>query len=177
MIEPGVTIRVCSDLQMVSVHAVREGKLATVDRANSVYRLGLRAGAFRDVGAGVDALGIGRNRWMFIRYAADDTFVVNARRAFEGTAAVCDQSDAYVVFEVAGRHARAVLAKGVTVDLHPGSFTTGDIAVTNVAHINVILWQIDPPSAPVSAATARFCLAVPRSCAESFQAFLSVSAA
>ena len=178
MDDAGVVIRIRDDLQIVSVSAMRECKSAVAERARSRYRLTLRDGPFCDLGEGVDALGIGRRRWMFIRYHPDETFVGDVTTAFDGLAAVCDQSDAYVIFELTGKCVRPALAKGVPVDLHPKSFTSGDIAVTNVAHINVVLWQLASPAAPAiaSSLTTCFCVAVPRSYAGSFTEFLLASA-
>jgi len=35
-----------------------------------------------------------------------------------------------------------VLAKGVSIDLHPRTFKTGDAAVTTASHLAVHLWQV-----------------------------------
>jgi len=43
--------------------------------------------------------------------------------------------------EVSGPHARDVLEKGCTLDLHPRTFTAGRCAQTTVARTQVILWQ------------------------------------
>jgi sarcosine oxidase subunit gamma len=166
MTEPGVVLRICDDYRMASVMARRDGTAGLAQRALSLYGLTLRDGPFHDVGSGLDALGVGQRRWMLVRYRPDDAFAIDAARAFEGLAAVCDQSDGYVVFEVAGGCARAALAKGVPIDLHPRSFTVSDVAVTNVAHVNVVLWLVG----------SCFCLGVPRSYAESFFGFLAASA-
>jgi heterotetrameric sarcosine oxidase gamma subunit len=182
MSEPGVVVRIRDGYRMASVIALRDRTPELTKRAMSLYGLTLRDGPFRDVGSEVDALGTGRRRWMLIRYRPDDAFVVDAARALEGLAAVCDQSDGYVVLEVAGRSARAALAKGVPIDLHPRSFTASDVAVTNVAHVNAVIWLVDSVAAPASgvreppAPMQRFCLGVPRSYIESFLSFLSASA-
>ncbi len=176
MADSGVAVRTRDDFQIVTVAAFRDRAPAVVEQAWSRFGLTLRDGPYRSEGsegcgtdAGAAALGIGPRRWLFVRPDRADAFVPSVARAFEGIAAVSDQSDAYVVFEVTGEHARSVLAKGVPVDLHPRSFTTGDVAVTTVAHTNAILWRMGTDAAP------HFCLATPRSYAESLRLFLKDS--
>ena len=71
--------------------------------------------------AGCD--GRGRNRWRF------------------------DQSGSRRLLELRGARIRDVLAKGVSVDLHPRAFRTGDVAVTTASHLAVHLWQVaDDPA-------------------------------
>jgi sarcosine oxidase subunit gamma len=56
-----------------------------------------------------------------------------------GLASVSDQSHGRVVIRVEGSKARAVLAKGTPVDLHPAEFPMGKSAVTQMAHVGVHL--------------------------------------
>jgi heterotetrameric sarcosine oxidase gamma subunit len=86
-----------------------------------------------------------------------------------GIAAVTDQGDGRALVRVSGLAARLMLAKGVTVDLHPSVFLVGAAAVTSVAHIGIQLWQAD--DAPT------YVIAVPRSVAGSFWSWLTASAA
>ncbi|OAH18671.1 sarcosine oxidase subunit gamma [Methylorubrum populi] len=86
-----------------------------------------------------------------------------------GVAAVTDQSDGRAIVRVSGAKARAALAKGVTIDLHPRTFRTGRTAVTSIAHIGAQFWQRD--EAP------SYDIAVARSFAGSFWAWLGEAAA
>ena len=56
-----------------------------------------------------------------------------------------------------GAKARALLAKGRSIDLHPRAFKPGDAGVTLLSHIAVQLWQVDE--------TPTFDLALPRATA------------
>ncbi|MEA1833877.1 sarcosine oxidase subunit gamma family protein [Methylobacterium durans] len=89
--------------------------------------------------------------------------------ALRGLAAVTDQSDARAIVRVSGPRARAALAKGVTVDLHPRAFGPGRTAVTSIAHIGAQLWQVD--------AGPSYDVAVARSFAGSFWSWLADAAA
>lgn len=89
--------------------------------------------------------------------------------ALRGVAAVTDQSDGRAVVRVSGRQARAMLVKGVALDLHPRAFRPGQAAVTNIAHINAQIWQRD--EAPT------YDITVARSFAGSFWSWLTHAAA
>jgi sarcosine oxidase, subunit gamma len=52
-----------------------------------------------------------------------------------------DVSANRTTIELSGPHARDVLEKGCTLDLHPRAFSTGRCAQTTVARAQVILWQ------------------------------------
>ncbi len=89
--------------------------------------------------------------------------------ALRGLAAVTDQSDGRAVVRVSGLRARAMLAKGVAIDLHPRAFGPGRAAVTSIAHIGVQLWQRD--------AGPTYDITVARSFAGSFWGWLAHAAA
>ena len=59
-----------------------------------------------------------------------------------GLASVTDQSHGRVVIRIAGPRARAVLAKGTPVDLHPYVFLSGASALTQMAHVGVHLTRV-----------------------------------
>lgn len=86
-----------------------------------------------------------------------------------GLAALTDQSDQRILVRIFGPNARAVLAKGVPVDLHPRAFPAGSAAITHAAHIGVILWRAD--------ASDTFVLACPRSYGVSLWSWLMEAAA
>jgi heterotetrameric sarcosine oxidase gamma subunit len=84
-----------------------------------------------------------------------------------GCASVCDQSGSRVMFSVQGPAARAVLAKGLAVDLHPRSFEPGHVALSSIAHMGVQLWQVN--------ALPEYRLLVARSYAENFRHWLQAA--
>jgi sarcosine oxidase subunit gamma len=122
---------------------------------------GLRpASALRRVSGGETAvIWSGPGRWL-MTYPRGRAEAEATAAALAGRAAVVDVGNALVVLEVRGPSCREVLAKGVTVDLHPRAFGIGHVAMTSVAHMPVHLWQeADDPA---------FGLAVPRSYAVAF---------
>ncbi len=88
-------------------------------------------------------------------------------RGLEGLAAVADQSDGQVAFEISGARSRETLAKGFAIDLHPSAFGDDGAAVTLVAHIGAVIWREGD----------RFVVLVSRSNAGSFWHWLRESAA
>ncbi len=91
------------------------------------------------------------------------------KAAIGDAASIVDQSHGKTVIALAGARARAVLAKGCRLDLHPRVFMPGHAAVTQVAHIGCILHQLDD--------TPIYELLVPSSFAETFFGWLTHSAA
>jgi heterotetrameric sarcosine oxidase gamma subunit len=61
------------------------------------------------------------------------------KASLAGIASVADQSHGRVIIRVSGPKARAVLAKGTPVDLHPQEFPIGKSALTQMAHVGVHL--------------------------------------
>jgi sarcosine oxidase subunit gamma len=59
-----------------------------------------------------------------------------------GLASVSDQSHGRVIIRIAGPKARAVLAKGTPVDLHPAEFPVGKSALTQMAHVGIHLTRV-----------------------------------
>jgi sarcosine oxidase subunit gamma len=64
-------------------------------------------------------------------------------QAFAGLAAVEDQSHGRTTIAVSGPAARAVLARGCRLDLHPRAFGPGRATMTQIAHIGCLLHQTD----------------------------------
>lgn len=55
--------------------------------------------------------------------------------------AVTDVSDLHAGFGIEGPAGRDLLRKGCAVDLHPRVFSTGQLALTALARVRVVLWQ------------------------------------
>ncbi len=79
-------------------------------------------------------------------------------------ASISDQSDSRMVLRLSGARVRDALAKALPIDLHPRAFGPGRAAVTQAAHIGVVIWQRD--------AAPSFDLAVARSYAGSLVEWL-----
>lgn len=120
--------------------------------------------------AGVTIVWAGPDQWLFVASRAGARDLERELvPLLKGLAAVTDQSDARVVVRIRGQHARALLAKGVPIDLDPRAFPARGAVLTHASHIGVVLWQID--DAPT------YELAVFRSFADSFARWIHSAAA
>ena len=75
----------------------------------------------------------------------DEWLVLGGReRDYPHAAAAVDVSANRVVFELAGADAAAVLARGCSLDLHPGELRPGRCAQTLLGRAEVVLHRADP---------------------------------
>lgn len=88
-------------------------------------------------------LGTGPGAWLILADDADPDFADALAKELTELASVADQSSAYVVQRLAGLGARTLLQRGAAIDLHPDIFRAGAAATTVIAHIGVIVWQVD----------------------------------
>jgi sarcosine oxidase, subunit gamma len=100
-------------------------------------------------GAGRSVLWLGPDEYLVVTEAGSEAGLAESLRQAlrDHHAAVTDVSDGRTTIEIAGRHARDVIAKGCGLDLHPRVFGPGRCAQTGLAKARVILRQTDP--APV----------------------------
>ena len=88
-------------------------------------------------------VGTGPGTWLVLADDPGPDFADDLARTLAGLASVSDQSGGYVVQRFAGAAARTLLQRGVAIDLHPDVFRPGSAAATVIAHIAVVLWQVD----------------------------------
>ena len=108
-------------------------------------------------------LGSGPGSWLALAEGPAD-HVGRLRAALGPLASVSDQSGAYVIWRIGGPEARTLLQRGAPVDLHPVAFGPGSVAITVIAHIGVVIRQLDD--------TPAYEVAVFRSYAASFRHWL-----
>jgi sarcosine oxidase subunit gamma len=89
----------------------------------------------------IGALWLGPDQWLVTCPARDVPGLIDSlREALAGVhAAITDISDGRVAFRLAGPSARAVLAKGCPVDLHPRAFPPGRCAQSLLAKASVLI--------------------------------------
>ena len=90
-------------------------------------------------------LWLGPNEWWVVAPDAKRAELVERlRQSFAGQhTAVTDVSESRTVMSIAGPAARDVLARGVSLDLHPRAFGPGQCAQTGMSKANVVLHQIE----------------------------------
>ena len=166
---PGLVIRERT-MALASVIARRGQRDTLAAAVNEQYGIVLPDGPRRVANETIAFAGVGPGQWLASAgTAALADFVARLRSDLSAYAAIIDQSDSRLILHLSGPRVREVLAKGVSVDLHPRVFKVDDVATTLVAHIGVQLDMID--DAPTYQITA------PRSMAGSFWSWLTASAA
>jgi heterotetrameric sarcosine oxidase gamma subunit len=158
----------------LAIVTARRGMSAELAKRVRAMGIVLPAGQRREARGSLAFLGIGPRRWLAtLDHGANtsqscDAWAKSLARDLAGCASVVDQTDGYAVLQIGGAKARATLAKGIAIDLHPRAFRAGDVAVTQIAHVGVMLWQLDDQPT--------YAISVFRSFAGSFWHWLSVSA-
>ena len=134
------------------------------------YAIDLPGIGKRIAGSELSLTGVGPGQWLAELQGADPA-PIEARLgpALGAHAILVDQSHARVIWRLDGPRVRDVLATGLPVDLHPRAFGPGDAAATRLAHIGVIVWQLD--ASPV------YEMVVPRSLVGSWWHWLTANAA
>lgn len=94
-------------------------------------------------------LWLGPDEWMLIAPDGEATpLETDLRAALDGPQTqVVDVSDYYTVITLTGVRSRDVLAKLVTIDLHPRHFEKGRVVGTLAASANLIVWLRDESAA------------------------------
>ena len=115
--------------------------------------------------------GTGPGMWLATHELGSDALRA-ALEPLAATAAITDQSSAYVVLRLGGPQVRETLAQLIPIDLHPRAFPAGAAGCTVAAHIGVTLWCLEDDGA-----NAVFEIALYRSFAASFSHALSASIA
>ena len=90
------------------------------------------------------ALWLGPDEWLVVAEGDAPDLLPRLERAVTGRRAVVnDLSSSRAIIEIGGSGARDLLAAGCGLDLHPRAFGPGQCAQTLVAHVPVILDQLD----------------------------------
>lgn len=95
---------------------------------------------------GITALWLGPDEWLVVTPKGREADTARGLRdALAGKfAAVTEVGHARAVIGLSGAHARDVLMKGCSLDLHPRVFGPGRCAQTGLARAQVVLHQTDP---------------------------------
>ncbi|RFC63662.1 sarcosine oxidase subunit gamma [Fulvimarina endophytica] len=169
----GVRVRERSTLALATV-MVRKGRRADLaNRFSDAFGCALPDAGRRTEGNDLAFVSTGPGAWLACREHGGYEFSESLAETLSGLASVTDQSDAFAVLSLSGPRVKAVLAKGVFLDLGDAAFPEGHAAATQCGHVGVTLWRrpADEAGDPV------YEVAMFRSYAESFWHWLSTSAA
>lgn len=130
------------------------GVTFTVRHPMSIVTVIARAGQAQATAAalkGYDAQWAGPDQYFVLAEGRGEGALYRELKAkLAGLASVSDQSHGRVILRLVGPKARAVLAKGTPVDLHPDAFPVGKSALTQMAHVGVHLTRVGADSYDLS---------------------------
>ena len=165
--EPGVTVT-ATDAPFIALVVARNGFAASVaTRLGRAFGVEIADRPGAAIGAASTVIGTGPGRFLVLSTTEPD--LEGTLRALLGNeAAVTEQSDATIAFDLTGEKVPDLLAKGALIDLDPRVFRPGHAATTVIAHIGVTLWRLNETG---------WRLLVARSLEASFTRFLVASGA
>jgi sarcosine oxidase subunit gamma len=167
--EPGLAIVERERLGLATV-AARKGQIEALKReVASAYRVELPDNSRIVQGAAVSFVGYGPGQWLAVSETlANEALARDLSERLRGLASISDQSGGRTVLRLRGPRARAVLAKGLPIDLHPKAFVPGSAATSTISLMGVQLWQVDD--------VPTYDVAIFRSVSASFWRWLTASA-
>lgn len=138
----GVALTERADLGLATLE-VRKGQHAALEAAvQAAFGVALPTGPVSAEGNGVRFIGIGPGQWFAVSETLPNETLANDLAAkLKDLASVADHSSGRAVARLEGPSVREVLAKGLAIDLAPRVFADGAAAVTNVAHMGVLVWR------------------------------------
>ena len=132
----------------VTVRELAPGPIATLrlrcPSAEDIARIGALIGTplptvpNRTAGAAPRVIWIGPDEWLIVGSDLPNAAIEGA--ATDAAAVLCvSAGDGRCTFDVTGPDAAELLAKGTSIDLHPGAFAEGMSVMTLLAQANVII--------------------------------------
>ncbi|RTL87722.1 sarcosine oxidase subunit gamma [Ancylobacter aquaticus] len=139
--EAGVTVSTV-ETPFIALVVARNGFAASVAaRLGRAFGVEVADRAGAAMGAASTVVGTGPGRFLVLSKTEPD--LAGTLRALLGAeAAITEQDDAFVTFDLAGDKVPELFAKGALIDLDPRVFLPGDAATTVIAHIGVTLWRV-----------------------------------
>lgn len=132
-----------SDVAVTHIAARRDARPALNEAARVAFGADLPSTP-RAVEAG-DGLIVwaGPDQWLLIEQQQSGIDPsVQLAKTFNGLASVVDVSDSRTIFRVAGAKPTETLVRSMGIDFEDTSFRPGDVAITHVAHLGVMVWRL-----------------------------------
>jgi methylglutamate dehydrogenase subunit D len=139
---PGIVVRELIDFSLASVLARRNQAAAAAQAAQQAFGTHLPSNPTVTSGEEFAFVWSGRDQWLALGPPSATPMETRLGMALGAHASIVDQGGSRNLLELRGPRVRDVLAKGVSIDLHPRAFRTGNVAVTTASHRAVHLWQV-----------------------------------
>jgi methylglutamate dehydrogenase subunit D len=168
---PGITVRLLRDFSLYQLSHWPDQRRTFAEALREAIGLSPDATPGRATGNGSRwLLSIGPDTHWLLAHEGEPLNEALREQIAADIGTVGDLGHARVGLRLSGPEVRAVLAKGLPIDLHPRVFPAGSVAVSAIHGIDLVLHRHDEPS-------GAFDLYVPRSYAGDFWHWLSDAAA
>lgn len=139
---PGLIVREVTDFALATVIARKDQGAMASQRAEAAHGTPLPQQPRIATGDDFAFVWSGPAQWLALGPAQPQSIEAVLGATLGTHASIFDQGGSRRLLELRGPRVRDVLAKGMSIDLHPRAFTTGDVAVTTASHLAVHLWQV-----------------------------------
>jgi methylglutamate dehydrogenase subunit D len=124
--------------------AARRGAGASLDDvARSALGVSLPSSPKAVEARGALIVWAGPDQWLIVQ--KDETSLDHSAelaKAFNGLASLVDVTDSRTIFRLATSRPSETLLRSMGIDFHDNSFRPGDVAITHVSHLGVIVWRL-----------------------------------
>ena len=140
----GVTLSLTAPRACLLISARKDQKLTLTKLLQTHYGVSLPSPLHSENNKSISISWAGNDQWFLTSTKLDPaTFYRQGRERLLTATSVCDQSQGRTCITISGPQARALLEKGMPVDLHQSVFKVGSCATTDVGKIAVHLWQTE----------------------------------
>jgi methylglutamate dehydrogenase subunit D len=139
----GLTVSELTHFNLATVIARKGQSSAASQAAQVAYGASLPMRPVITSGSEMTFVWSGPGQWLALSAALPGDTENRLGTTLGAHASIFDQGGSRNLLQLSGPRVRDVLAKGMSVDLHPRVFKTGDVAVTMASHLAVHLWQVD----------------------------------
>ncbi len=147
----GVTICLDTPRACLLINLRKNQKTTLTKLLKEHYALSLPAPLNSENSKSISLRWFGFNQWLLVSNIENKTpFFDDANHRLSAAASVCDQSHGRTTITISGPRARALLEKGMPVDLHESNFRIGSCAITDIAHISVHICQTNTQEYEIS---------------------------
>jgi sarcosine oxidase subunit gamma len=131
------------DVVVMHIAARRGARAALDDLARATFGTSLPSAPRVVEAAGVMIVWAGPDQWLIIQ--RQETGVDRSgqlTKIFNGLASVVDATDSRTIFRVAASRPSDALSRSMGIDFGDTAFKPGDLAITHVGHLGVMVWRL-----------------------------------
>lgn len=132
-----------SDIAVTHISARRNARPALKEAAQAAFGADLPLTPRAIVAGDMLIVWAGPDQWLLIepQQAGTDASDKHAS-TFKGLASVVDVNDSRAIFRVPGAKPTENLMRSMGIDFEDTTFRPGDVAITHVSHLGVMVWRL-----------------------------------